>query len=134
VAAPNRSPDITPALAAVPGGAVAAWSRLEGGEYRVVAASFRDGRWQEPRPIGPPGSVYPTFAAAGTAPQVLFRTAAPRGWTVVELDVEGRPWRAAHAGAATAERPLVEEGAGRLGLSWPGGGAAPVAVRWEAVP
>ena len=134
LAADNRVPDITPSLAAVPGGAVAAWSRLEGSEYRVVAATFREGRWSEPRAIGPRGSLYPTFEAAGAAPQVLFRTAAPRGWTVVELDAEGRAWRAARTAVAAPQRPLLEEAGGAVALSWPGGEAAPAITPWESLP
>ncbi|HEX5760898.1 MAG TPA: hypothetical protein VF121_17045, partial [Thermoanaerobaculia bacterium] len=57
IAQDNAVPDVTPALTAVAGGgAVAAWSRYDGEDYRVVTARF-DGRgWSAPRAVGPAGS------------------------------------------------------------------------------
>lgn len=124
LAGDNRVPDVTPALTHVPGGALAAWSRFErsSGQYRLVVSRFDGTAWSPPRPLAAPGSLYPGFESGGVRPQLLYRSAAPRGWVVLELEVpalqgEARPLRrAAVAAPATAEprRPVVDGGALRL--------------------
>lgn len=127
LAADNAVPDITPALVAVDGGALAAWSRFDGTTYQVVAARFADGRWSAPVAVAPGGSLYPSFepaplAPGAAAPRLLVRTAAPRGWMLLELDGDGHPQRSAFVAAAESERPVVADSAaaGEVTLAWPG--------------
>ena len=135
-AAGNQVPDITPALTATRDGALLAWSRFDGEEYRVVVARFRNGAWTKPEFAAPAGSLFPGFEPA---PQgqvwLLYRTAVPRGWSVAELDRTGRPVRRAAVAvqSTAAERPVVQSTASGLALSWPGGGER-LAIRWEKVP
>jgi len=134
-AAGNQVPDITPALTATRDGALLAWSRLDGDEYRVVVSRFRNGAWTKPEFAAPAGSLFPGFEPA---PQgrvwLVYRTAVPRGWSVAELDRAGRPVRRAAVEIQTAanERPVVQSTAKGLALAWPGRGER-LAIRWEKV-
>jgi len=143
VAADNDVPDITPALTAMGDGALLAWSRFDGDGYRVVTARFSPGedRFSPPRPIAPAGTVFPSFepapATAGGA-WLLARSAAPRGWSLFELDADGRPLRQAAIAAATsipqAERPVVAgEPGGGVAFRFPASGARRTAA-WERSP
>lgn len=157
LAADNSVPDITPDLHAASGAGsagddvLAVWSRYQDGEYRVVLSRFDGRTWSEPRPLGPPGSVFPTFVAgldAGVKSRgirILFRTADPRGWQAVEVDAEGRPRRSARVSAETADRPRLAGDGETLRFVWPGpaGDANDVelepsahvrSVRWENRP
>ena len=133
VAAGNQVPDITPALTATRDGALLAWSRFEAGEYRVVITRLRNGAWTRPESVGPAGSLFPGFEPA---PQgriwLLYRTAAPGGWTLAELDRQGRPTRRASIGSRTAasERPVAVATPDGPALAWPGRGER-LALRWE---
>lgn len=119
----NAVPDITPALLALPGrgrGLLAAWSRYRDGQYRVVVSRFDGRRWHEPAPVGPPGSLFPSFEPSlRAAGSLLFRTARPRGWRVLELDATGRSLRSAQVLAATAVRPKLSAGPDRVQFEWP---------------
>lgn len=134
VAVDNPVPDITPALAAVGRGALLAWSRYEDGEYRVVVSRFQNGKWSQPQAAGPAGSLYPTFEPSpeGSA-RVLFRTAAPRGWSVVDLDATGRAGRNAFLAAEESVRPVISETSeGAVSFRWPASGAES-AASWKAM-
>jgi hypothetical protein len=111
----DSTPDVTPALVATPRGALAAWTSFEDGQYRVAVARF-DGRdWSAPQVVGAPGTLYPSFETADDSrtradnPLLLYRTARPRGWALLELTPDARPLRRAAAAsrAPTAERPRV---------------------------
>ncbi|HEX2251783.1 MAG TPA: hypothetical protein VHQ65_00785, partial [Thermoanaerobaculia bacterium] len=136
----NSVPDVTPAVTALPGGgALAAWSRFDeaSAQYLVMAARFDDGAWSAPHAVAPPGTAFPSFEATpddAATPRLLVRTAAPRGWAVLELDADGRPRRVAHAEAAAPDRPRVEDAAGGVDLRWPGTGRASRALAWEILP
>lgn len=135
-AAGNEVPDVTPALTATRDGALLAWSRFEGGEYRIVVSRFRQGAWSKPELAGPPGSLFPSFEPApGGRVWMLYRNAVPRGWTVAELDRNGRPVRhaAVESPTAAAERPVVRAGSGGLVLEWPGR-TERRAAPWERLP
>jgi hypothetical protein len=137
VAADNSVPDITPALTAIDGGnggkggALLAWSRYDTGlgEYRVVVSRFDKGRWTAPVATGRAGSLYPTFepAPAGAA-RMLYRTAAPQGWELVEMNAAGRVSRRAAVMAAAGTRPSVTEGSDGVLFRWPASGAGRNAV------
>jgi hypothetical protein len=130
----NPVPDITPALVAVGRGALLAWSRYEEGEYRVVVSRFQNGRWSRPQAAGPAGSLYPTFEPSPEgAARMLFRTAAPRGWSVIDLDATGRAGRGASLAAEESARPVISESSeGAVSFRWPVSGAERAAA-WKAV-
>ncbi len=98
VAADNRVPDVTPHLRATAGGALVAWSRYDGNDYRVAVARFDGSGWSEPATVGVRGSVDPAFDDA-ERPLLVYRRAVPRGWVVAELGGEG--------GAPEARPPIV---------------------------
>lgn len=133
VAVDNPVPDITPALAAVGRGALLAWSRYEEGEYRIVVSRFQGGRWSRPEAAGPAGSLYPTFEPSPEgAARMLFRRAAPRGWSVIELDAAGRAGRSAFLAAEESARPVIAETPeGAVSFRWPASGAER-AASWRA--
>jgi hypothetical protein len=140
VAADNSVPDITPALTAVNGGALLAWSRYDTGlgEYQVVVSRFDKGRWTAPVATGPAGSLYPTFEPSSAldpsnAARMLYRTAGPRGWEVLDLDAAGRVSRRAAIVNAASARPVVTSAAaGNPGVlfRWPASGAEST-VAWS---
>lgn len=133
VAAGNQVPDITPALTATRDGALLAWSRFDGRDYRVAVSRFRNGAWTQPEFAGPAGSLYPSFEPAPRGQVwMLYRMAEPRGWTLAELDSRGRPMRQAAVKTATAasERPVVQATGNRPALAWPARGER-LALRWE---
>jgi hypothetical protein len=121
---PNNSvPDITPALAATAdGGALIAWSRFDGKGYQLRLARFDragDGRWSGERTAGPSGSLYPAFLSDGSATRLLYLdAAAPRAWSVLDLDGTGRV-KAKASIASTLERPVVSFAGGQVRMRWP---------------
>jgi hypothetical protein len=129
IAPAGGMPNITPDLVAASTGAMAVWSRLEAGDYRVVLARFTGAGWQPPVTIGPAGSVFPQFVGQlpGGGGRLLYRTAVPAGWTVVDLDAEGRFLRSARF--VTADHPEVTEERGRPAVEEQPGG---VRLRWPA--
>jgi hypothetical protein len=66
---------------------------------------------------------------------MLYRNAVPSGWTVAELDRQGRTVRRASVEIATtaAERPVVQAAGDGLALAWPGREERRTA-RWERLP
>jgi hypothetical protein len=148
VAPDNDVPDITPALAASGDGALLAWSRFDGDGYRTVTARFSpsSGRFSAPRPVAvavaaaSTGSLFPSFEAAPDGGVwLLLRTAAPRGWSVIELDGTGQAVRrAATADGAgspgAAARPFVEAApGGGVAFRFPASGERRTAA-WERSP
>lgn len=140
--ADDATPDITPALVAVPGGALAAWASYEtdrGGDaaYRILVSRYDGDTWSEP--VYLPGTgTFPSLEAAGREglPTVLFRTTA--GWRVVELDDEGSPLRHADAIAESTDRrrpSLIARDGGGPTLAWPvttGQATEQSALTWAA--
>jgi len=139
VAADNSVPDVTPALTATGDGALLAWSRYDAalGEYRVVMSRLVQGRWTAPAAAGPPGSFYPTFEAASSPisdmVRMLYRTAMPQGWEVVDMDSAGIAIRHASVPAAQSTRPIVSNTSGSTSavFRWPAAGAQRSAA-WTA--
>lgn len=133
VARDNDVPDITPALAAAAApdaGALVAWSRYDGRQYRVAVARFDGERFREARVIGEPGTLEPGFLAPGPngAPRLLYRHARPPGWTVADLDRSGAPGQAWFAATSDPARPTaarIREGRLQLGYGDPFDPAAP---------
>ncbi len=140
VAAGNDVPDMTPALTATRDGALLAWSRFDegAGEYRVAVSRFRNGingTWTKPAFAAPAGSLYPSFEPAPNGQVwMLYRMAEPSGWTLAELDAQGRPVRQAAVKTATAasDRPVALVTGKSPALSWPGRSERR-SLRWEKV-
>jgi hypothetical protein len=137
VAADNAVPDTTPALTAVPGGALLAWSRYDGNDYRVVTSRFRSGTWTRPETAAGAGTFYPTFEPAGSGkPLLLYRTADPQGWEALAVDTAGRPVRRAFVQTAGKARPRITGTADGVTFRWPAvaGPGAERAAAWERKP
>lgn len=108
VAVDNAVPDITPAVIATADGALLAWSRYDGHDYRVQLARFDGGGWSEPRTIGGKGSAFPAFFE-GRPPVLVYRQAVPDTWRVAEIDPRGKVLRQAEAPAFDEQTPVVDE-------------------------
>jgi hypothetical protein len=115
----NSVPDITPAIVAKPdGGALAAWSRYDGHGYQLRLARFdpaQGGEWRDEHAAGPSGSLYPTFVGG---PRLLYLDASPRGWSVLDLDAQGRV-KARASVASSLDRPVVAVTGGLVRMRWP---------------
>ncbi len=120
---PNRVPDVMPSVISTRRGALAAWSRLVDGEYRLMVSRLKRGRWQSPEAIGT--GLFPGFVRLDHRTHLLHRTAEPRGWQVVELKATGQTVRRAHFLATAPARPQLElRDASGIDLSWPSRRAA----------
>lgn len=113
----NSVPDITPALAATAdGGALIAWSQFDGQGYQMRMARFgRDG-WTGEHPAAASGSLYPTFL--GPTRLLYLDAAAPRSWSVLDLDAQGKV-KARASVASTLERPAVAFEGAQVRMRWP---------------
>ncbi len=120
VAADNAVPDITPKLQACGTGAVLAWSRYDGNDYRLHLARLDQGSWNEPAMIGAAGSLYPTFISAPDEdPRLLVRVASTGSWSTYELDASGSLSRQASVSSAPRRRPVVTTTPdGNLSFRW----------------
>ncbi len=108
ILADNGVPDITPALALTREGAVAAWSRYDGGGYGLVRALWDGQGWRELAGFDRAG-LYPAFRGTAELPALLFFDARRSAWTALELDARGRVLRRAEAtGPSTDDVPLLE--------------------------
>ncbi|HEY4593632.1 MAG TPA: hypothetical protein VIJ61_14550 [Thermoanaerobaculia bacterium] len=132
LAAGNSVPDITPALTATAdGGALIAWSRFEGTGYQMRMARFgRDG-WKDEHSAAALGSLYPTFL--GPSRLLYLDAAAPRSWTVLDLDAQGRV-RAKASAPSTLERPAVAFEGNQVRMRWPAAKRQATAPLEKAVP
>jgi hypothetical protein len=54
---------------------------------------------------------------------MLYRTAGPRGWEVLDMDAAGRVSRRAAVAAAASTRPVVTESSDGAVFRWPASGA-----------
>ena len=113
----NSVPDITPALVATPdGGALIAWSRFEGKGYQMRMARFGKDGWTGEHPAAASGSLYPTFL--GPTRLLYLDAAAPRSWSVLDLDNAGQV-KAKASVASTLERPAVAFEGSQVRMRWP---------------
>jgi hypothetical protein len=115
---PNAVPDITPALTATPGGgALIAWSRYDGQGYQLRMATFDRGEWKDERTAAPSGSLYPAFLGS----RLLYMDAAPRAWSVLDLDSAGRiKAKASIPSPSSLGRPVLGfSPEGEVRMRWP---------------
>jgi hypothetical protein len=123
VAGDNPGPDITPSVAATDDGAILAWSRFDGVQYRLALAAFREGAWSDPVLADTPSGLYPGFVRGAATPILSYLEVsgtAPRRWVVSEIDVAGRRVTAsAGVPSRQSERPvIVAVGADGVRFGW----------------
>jgi hypothetical protein len=123
VSTPNAVPDITPALIATAGtasdNALLAWSRYDGHTYQLRMARFERGEWRDEHASAPSGSLYPAFLGGPDRPRLLYLEASPRGWSVLDLDGEGRVRAKASVSSSSSDRPVVSFAGGSVRMRWP---------------
>jgi hypothetical protein len=115
----NGSPDITPTVVTTESGALAAWSTLHAGHYRLRLARWTDGTWETSPPSGGKGALYPRAFRTSTGLQILHLSVLPEGWSVIEFDRGGVERRRLHTWQTQRERPLlVDSDQGVPELQW----------------
>ncbi|MEM8963973.1 MAG: hypothetical protein AAGD38_20985 [Acidobacteriota bacterium] len=108
LAADNQVPDLTPALYATPdGGAVVAWARFDGKDYRLALARFDGDDWSTPRTVGPKGAILPRWHAAGDTAVVIHRTARPGNWALHEVGADSAVLRSLEVAGDPEVSPIV---------------------------
>lgn len=120
---PNEVPDVTPTLAAISGaagGALAAWSRYDGQGYQLRMARFdrARGEWQDERAAAPSGSIFPAFVSGPGGLRLLYQNAIPRGWSVLDLDRQGRIVAKASV-SSDLRRPVLSFAGSEVRMYWP---------------
>ncbi len=120
----NQVPDITPVVAATARGAIAAWSRYDGGVYRGRVMRFRaeDG-WRDEERIGGPGSVFPFFVAddSTSRPLLVLREGIEGRWDLIEIGGSGEVRSRTRWNGDSDRRPMIRRGAGGAArLEWLG--------------
>ncbi len=103
----NNVPDITPNVLKRPDGAWLVWSRYDGNDYRVNMAQLTSGAWTPAKVIGGAGSLFPSLIDSNGSALMVYATAVPRTWSVMELGTDGAPGRRASVERTTKERPIV---------------------------
>lgn len=130
----NDVPDIVPAVAAVPGGALAAWSWFAGDSYRLMMARFDGAGWLDTGFLGEKGSLHPSLVQTDVGARLLYRTSEPDTWTLLDLAFDGRVERRAIAERESEPRPIVDvSDPGSVALRWLADSVAGLGVRREAV-
>lgn len=121
----NGVPDVTPALVATRDGALIAWSRYDGDQYRLRLARFDGEAWRDDRWVGPTASLFPSFSGDPGQPRLLYRDARAGVWSLLELDPRGEERaRRSTAPEASRLRPVVAGEGESVRLLWPGLGVA----------
>ncbi len=112
----NSVPDITPALTATAdGGALIAWNHFDGKSYELRMARFKGEGWRDERAAAPAGSLFPKFLGGS---RLLYVSAVPHAWTVLDLDAAGRV-KARATVASPLDRPVVSFEGGTVHMRWP---------------
>ncbi len=120
----NQVPDITPVVAATPRGAIAAWSRYDGGAYRGRVMRFgAEGGWRDEERVGGPGSVFPFFVAddSTSRPLLVLREGVEGRWDLIEIGGGGEVRSRTRWNGDPDRRPVIRHGAGGAArLEWIG--------------
>jgi len=121
--APNDRPDVIPALVAVGDRVLAAWSRLDEGDYRLKIAEWTARGWVEFDWQGGRGSLFPEFVRHDEGALLLYRTTVPSEWSLAEVEWGQGVLREASVevpvDSPLAVRPSVDLAQG-LALVWSG--------------
>lgn len=116
----NQVPDIQPAVVAVPGGALVAWSGFDGRDYRARVARFDGLKWEEKAVDGGLGVVLPAWRRYAGGQVLMFSSVVPAGWSVIDLDERATVRRRAQVPGWRSHPPLLEwTHDGRPRLRWP---------------
>jgi hypothetical protein len=103
----NAQPDILPAVAAVEGGAIVAWSWFDGADYRMRTARFDGTTWALDPPFGAKGSLAAGFERGASGLRLLYSAVRPAQWEVLELDQRGAPRRRGVVPRVVEGRPQI---------------------------
>jgi hypothetical protein len=121
----NEVPDITPVVAATARGAIAAWSRYDGGVYRGRVMRFTTSSgWHDEERVGGAGSVFPFFVAdeAASQPSLVFREGVQGRWDLFEIGGAGEVRSHTRWNGEAGSRPVIRRSAAGAGrLEWLGG-------------
>lgn len=107
--ADNDVPDIVPRVTATERGALLAWSRYDGVDYRLRVARFEEQLgWLDTGFVGEAGSLYPSLIPAGEGSAFLYKVTSPEEWAVLEIGADGTVARRASTPRVAGEaRPLI---------------------------
>jgi hypothetical protein len=103
----NTWPDITPKAIATRTGALVAWSRFDGNDYRSTIARFDGSRWSSPQTVGDRGSVDPHLTTLEGRAYLLFNSASASSWTILEIQSSGHIGRRASLPGPGDEMPIL---------------------------
>lgn len=132
----NAVPDITPVLLPTEGGALLAWSRYDGNDYRLHLARFSGAEWTLLGPLSDRGAVFPRWQRADPDGGFLvYRSAGAEAWTVLRVDSAGWIRSRARVSGPPGETPRIVEANGepvlalasgdRIRLEWSSGATIP---------
>jgi hypothetical protein len=111
----NEVPDVTPTLRADGDGALLAWSRYDGNDYRLVLARFTGGGFAAPTWAAGPGTLLPRWQ--GDA--LTFRDAVRGAWVAASVDAREGLHVEAITAAPAEPRPALTRVDGALRLLFP---------------
>ena len=128
----NEAPDILPTLVTTRRGAIAAWSWLDGRDYRLRTAFFDGRRWRVDSPSGGRGSLEARFVATSGAYLLSFETVVPEIWAAWEFDDTGHVTGRAEIEQDDGPRPMVDRlGSGVAFLRPEGDVVRETAATWK---
>ncbi len=115
IGARNQVPDVTPALRADGDGALLAWSRYDGNDYRLVLARLAGRRWEPEEWAAGAGTILPRWDGEA----LTFRDAAAGAWVAARVDAADRLHAEVTAAAPPEPRPAAAKLDGGLRLLFP---------------
>ena len=119
VHADNPVPDVTPAVLAVPSGALVAWSWYDGRDYRIRTARFDGVGWSEPGILEGRGATDAKLLRHTGGFSLVYRTVVPGAWHVVDFDQSARAHRRAAVTAERTDLPVLEWTTQGPRFDWP---------------
>lgn len=129
----NVMPDVMPVVVATPKGAIAAWSWLDGRDYRLRTAFFDGSSWRLDEPYAGRGGLEPHLERASGVFLLSFKTVEPEAWVACELDPWGRLLHRAAVPRASVARPTVEFAGNGVAFRWPGSSTQlEILATWDA--
>ena len=88
-------------------GALVAWSRNDGDDYRMTISKFDGSKWYAPQTVGGRGAVDPQLTILDRKIYLLFNSASTASWSILELQPTGRVLRQASVAGPGDERPIL---------------------------